>query len=102
MRITDGEGVDVVFDAQGPSSFRKGYRVLRPGGRLIMYGLAEASTEDGPQHPEADRQPRPDADGDDAVVEEPPGDEREQGRLRAQHARLVGHGGRASSGSPAR
>jgi NADPH:quinone reductase-like Zn-dependent oxidoreductase len=43
MRITDGEGVDVVFDAQGPRSFRKSYRVLRPGGRLIMYGLAEAS-----------------------------------------------------------
>jgi NADPH:quinone reductase-like Zn-dependent oxidoreductase len=47
MRITGGEGVDVVFDAQGPRSFRKGYRVLRPGGRLIMYGLAEASTETG-------------------------------------------------------
>ena len=46
-RITGGEGVDVVFDAQGPSSFRKGYRLLRPGGRLIMYGLAEASTEGG-------------------------------------------------------
>jgi NADPH:quinone reductase-like Zn-dependent oxidoreductase len=43
MRITDGEGVDIVFDAQGPRSFRKSYRVLRPGGRLIMYGLAEAS-----------------------------------------------------------
>jgi NADPH:quinone reductase-like Zn-dependent oxidoreductase len=42
-RVTDGEGVDVVFDAQGPRSFRKSYRVLRPGGRLIMYGLAEAS-----------------------------------------------------------
>jgi NADPH:quinone reductase-like Zn-dependent oxidoreductase len=47
MRITGGQGVDVIFDAQGPRSFRKGYRVLRPGGRLIMYGLAEASTETG-------------------------------------------------------
>ena len=47
MRITDGEGVDVAFDAQGPRSFRKSYRVLRPGGRLIMYGLAEASTGEG-------------------------------------------------------
>jgi NADPH:quinone reductase-like Zn-dependent oxidoreductase len=47
MRITDGEGVDVVFDAQGPRSFRKSYRVLRPGGRLIMYGLAEASEGEG-------------------------------------------------------
>ena len=47
MRITDGEGIDVAFDAQGPSSFRKDYRVLRPGGKLIMYGLSEASTETG-------------------------------------------------------
>lgn len=47
MEITNGEGVDLVFDAQGPRSFRKGYRVLRQGGRLVMYGLAEASTEEG-------------------------------------------------------
>jgi synaptic vesicle membrane protein VAT-1 len=47
LRITDGEGVDVAFDAQGPRSFRKSYRVLRQGGRLIMYGLAEASTGEG-------------------------------------------------------
>jgi NADPH:quinone reductase-like Zn-dependent oxidoreductase len=47
MRITGDEGIDVAFDAQGPRSFRKSYRVLRPGGRLIMYGLAEASTEQG-------------------------------------------------------
>ena len=47
MRITDGVGVDVAFDAQGPTSFRKDYRLLRPGGRLIMYGLSEASTDGG-------------------------------------------------------
>jgi NADPH:quinone reductase-like Zn-dependent oxidoreductase len=47
MRITGGEGVDVVFDAQGPRSFRKSYRALRQGGRLIMYGLAEASEGTG-------------------------------------------------------
>jgi synaptic vesicle membrane protein VAT-1 len=47
MRITGGEGIDIAFDAQGPRSFRKSYRVLRPGGRLIMYGLAEASTGEG-------------------------------------------------------
>jgi NADPH:quinone reductase-like Zn-dependent oxidoreductase len=40
-RITGGEGIDVAFDALGPSSFRKDYRLLRPGGRLIMYGAAE-------------------------------------------------------------
>jgi len=43
-RITDGEGVDVIMDAIGPSSFRKDYRILRPGGRLIMYGISEIQT----------------------------------------------------------
>lgn len=45
MRLTDGEGVDLVIDAIGPSSFRKDYRLLRPGGRLVMYGLSENSKE---------------------------------------------------------
>ena len=36
--------VDVVMDAIGPSSFRKSYRSLRQGGRLIMYGASELST----------------------------------------------------------
>jgi NADPH:quinone reductase-like Zn-dependent oxidoreductase len=31
----------------GPTSFRKDYRILRPGGRLIMYGLSEAMNENG-------------------------------------------------------
>ncbi len=44
MRLTDGEGVDVVLDAIGPSSFRRSYRVLRPGGRLVMFGMAEVQT----------------------------------------------------------
>ena len=43
MRITGGEGVDLVIDAIGPASFRKDYRLLRPGGRLVMFGLSEAS-----------------------------------------------------------
>ena len=47
MRITNGEGVDLVIDALGPTSFRKDYRLLRPGGRLVMYGISEASTERG-------------------------------------------------------
>lgn len=45
MRITDGEGVDLAIDALGPASFRKDYRLLRPGGRLVMYGLSEGSKE---------------------------------------------------------
>jgi NADPH:quinone reductase-like Zn-dependent oxidoreductase len=44
MRITGGEGVDLVIDALGPTSFRKDYRLLRPGGRLVMYGLSESSS----------------------------------------------------------
>jgi NADPH:quinone reductase-like Zn-dependent oxidoreductase len=44
MRITGGEGVDVVIDALGPASFRKDYRILRAGGRLVMFGLADVQT----------------------------------------------------------
>ncbi len=44
MRITGGEGLDVIMDAIGPSSFRKDYGILRAGGRLIMYGLSEVQT----------------------------------------------------------
>jgi NADPH:quinone reductase-like Zn-dependent oxidoreductase len=47
LRLTGGEGVDVAFDALGPTSFRKDYRILRPGGRLIMYGLSEVTNERG-------------------------------------------------------
>ncbi len=43
-RITDGEGIDIAFDAIGPTSFRKDYRLLRAGGRLICFGLSEVST----------------------------------------------------------
>jgi NADPH:quinone reductase-like Zn-dependent oxidoreductase len=53
MRITNGEGVDLVVDALGPTSFRKDYRLLRPGGRLVMYGLSEASKAGGRDIPAA-------------------------------------------------
>ena len=52
-RITADEGLDVVIDALGPTSFRKDYRLLRAGGRLVMYGLSEASTETGRSIPRA-------------------------------------------------
>jgi NADPH:quinone reductase-like Zn-dependent oxidoreductase len=45
MRLTGGEGVDLVIDALGPTSFRKDYRLLRAGGRLVMYGLSEGSRD---------------------------------------------------------
>lgn len=47
VRITGGEGVDVVMDAIGPSSFKRSYRILRQGGRLIMFGLAEVQAGEG-------------------------------------------------------
>jgi NADPH:quinone reductase-like Zn-dependent oxidoreductase len=53
MRITNGEGIDLAIDALGPTSFRKDYRLLRSGGRLVMYGLSEASKEGGRDIPAA-------------------------------------------------
>ncbi len=53
MRITNGTGVDLIIDALGPTSFRKDYRLLRPGGRLVMYGLSEAASERGRDIPAA-------------------------------------------------
>lgn len=44
-RITAGEGLDVIIDATGPTNFRKDYRLLRAGGRLIMYGASELSSD---------------------------------------------------------
>jgi NADPH:quinone reductase-like Zn-dependent oxidoreductase len=44
MRLTDGKGIDLAIDALGPASFRKDYRLLRAGGRLVMFGLSEATS----------------------------------------------------------
>ena len=42
-RLTNGKGVDVIFDAVGGSSVKKGFRSLAAGGRLICYGAAGMS-----------------------------------------------------------
>ena len=60
------------IDALGPTSFRKDYRILRAGGRLVMYGLAEVQTGEKRDLP-ALWGARADAAGDVAVVEEPRG-----------------------------
>ncbi len=39
-RLTGGRGVDVVLDPLGGADWKKGYRLLRPGGRLVAYGFA--------------------------------------------------------------
>jgi NADPH:quinone reductase-like Zn-dependent oxidoreductase len=44
MRITNGAGVDVVLDSQGGASLKKGARLLRHGGRLVMYGVSSMVT----------------------------------------------------------
>lgn len=48
LRITDGRGVDVSLNPLGPTSFRSDFRhLLRPGGRIVMYGMSEVQTNEG-------------------------------------------------------
>lgn len=42
--ITGGRGVDLILDAVGGDSFKKGYRLLAPTGRLGMFGISAAAT----------------------------------------------------------
>ncbi|MBV9182400.1 MAG: quinone oxidoreductase [Acidobacteria bacterium] len=37
-RLTDGRGVDVVYDSVGRETFLKGLNVLRPRGMMVLYG----------------------------------------------------------------
>lgn len=39
-RLTDGRGVDVVYDAVGRDTFLKGFECLRPRGMLASYGAS--------------------------------------------------------------
>jgi synaptic vesicle membrane protein VAT-1 len=43
-RLTGGEGVDIVLDPLGGRDWRKGLRLLRPGGRLVAYGFANLAS----------------------------------------------------------
>lgn len=40
MRLTDGRGVDVVYDSVGAATFDKGLKVLRPRGMMVLFGQA--------------------------------------------------------------
>ncbi len=51
--LTDGEGVDLIIDATGPTAFRKDYRLLRDGGRLVMFGVSEMHGSRGLLSPSA-------------------------------------------------
>ena len=44
LRLTSGQGVAVVFDALG--EFKQSFKLLRPGGRLVMYGASKLLTGD--------------------------------------------------------
>jgi len=37
-RLTGGQGVDVVYDSVGKTTFEKGLNVLRPRGMMVLYG----------------------------------------------------------------
>jgi NADPH2:quinone reductase len=37
-RLTGGEGVDVVYDSVGKTTFEKGLNVLRPRGMMVLFG----------------------------------------------------------------
>jgi NADPH:quinone reductase-like Zn-dependent oxidoreductase len=43
-QITGGRGVELILDAVGGDSLKKGYRLLAPTGRLAMYGASSAAT----------------------------------------------------------
>lgn len=44
-KITKQKGIDVIFDAVGGKSVKKGMRILSPGGRLICYGASALSNK---------------------------------------------------------
>jgi len=43
-RVTGGMGVDVVLDPLGGRDWRKGLKLLRPGGRLVAFGFANLAS----------------------------------------------------------
>lgn len=43
-RLTGGRGVDLVLDSLGGNDWRKGYNLLAPVGRLVVFGFANALT----------------------------------------------------------
>ncbi|CAN5864641.1 hypothetical protein BH20ACT6_BH20ACT6_05440 [soil metagenome] len=44
-RLTDGEGVAVVYDGVGKSTFRASIDSLRPRGTMVLYGAASGAPE---------------------------------------------------------
>lgn len=44
-RLTQGRGVDVVYDSVGRDTFMKGLNVLRPRGLMVLYGASSGPVE---------------------------------------------------------
>jgi NADPH:quinone reductase-like Zn-dependent oxidoreductase len=44
MEITEGRGVELILDAVGGESFKKGFRILAPTGRIGMFGMSSAAS----------------------------------------------------------
>jgi NADPH:quinone reductase-like Zn-dependent oxidoreductase len=42
--LTQGKGVDLVLDPVGGKSWTDGYELLRPGGRLVCFGMSSAAS----------------------------------------------------------
>jgi NADPH:quinone reductase-like Zn-dependent oxidoreductase len=45
-RLAGGDGIDVVLDPLGGRDTRKGYDLLRHGGRIVVYGFANVASGD--------------------------------------------------------
>jgi NADPH:quinone reductase-like Zn-dependent oxidoreductase len=43
--ITQGKGLDVIFDAVGGKSVKKGFRALSAGGRIVCYGASDMTNK---------------------------------------------------------
>lgn len=43
LSLTDGRGVDIILDSIGGRNWRQSLKALRSGGRLVVFGIAEAS-----------------------------------------------------------
>ena len=43
--LTDGKGVDVVYDAVGKDTFEKGFDCLRPLGTMVLFGAASGKPD---------------------------------------------------------
>lgn len=47
LKITQNKGVELIIDPLGAKSWKKSYQLLRPTGRLGMYGISEVSSKKG-------------------------------------------------------